>query len=77
MGEVSFCVETEQGVTITLFITTNLCYYASQLLQNCSKIPSSDQWEQYDSAFLLLNAAAKPCPCDITLHAVAFQWGER
>ena len=25
-----------------------------------------------DSAFLLLNAAAKPCPLDVTLHAVAF-----
>ena len=28
--------------------------------------------EEYDSAFLLLNAVAKPFPRDVTLHAVAF-----
>ena len=28
--------------------------------------------EKYDFAFILLNTVAKPCPRDVTLHAVAF-----
>ena len=28
--------------------------------------------EMYDFAFLFLNAVAKLCPCDVTLHAFAF-----
>ena len=33
------------------------------------KLATANYW--YDSAFLLLKAGAKPCPRDVTLHAVA------